>query len=50
MHYNTFDLIKIDSKEAVTKFENSGKELILFDIGEVKKLECSYQVTGNSEY
>jgi L-ascorbate metabolism protein UlaG (beta-lactamase superfamily) len=34
MHYNTFDLIKIDEKEAVEKFNRAGKELILIPIGQ----------------
>lgn len=33
MHYNTFDLIKINEQEAVEKFKNRGKELILIPIG-----------------
>jgi L-ascorbate metabolism protein UlaG (beta-lactamase superfamily) len=34
MHYDTFDMIKIDHKEAVTKFETAGKKLTLLPIGE----------------
>jgi L-ascorbate metabolism protein UlaG (beta-lactamase superfamily) len=34
MHYDTFDMILIDHKEAKHKFELSGKELILMKIGE----------------
>jgi L-ascorbate metabolism protein UlaG (beta-lactamase superfamily) len=37
-HYNTFPLINIDSNEAVTKFNNAGKELILLRIGETKDI------------
>ena len=38
MHYDTFDQIKIDHTEAKAKFELSGKELFLFNIGEKKEL------------
>jgi L-ascorbate metabolism protein UlaG (beta-lactamase superfamily) len=34
MHYDTFDVIKIDHAEAKKAFENSGKELTLMKIGE----------------
>ena len=34
MHYDTFDIIKIDKKVAVEKFHRAGKELILLEIGE----------------
>ncbi len=34
MHYDTFDIIKIDKEVAVEKFNRAGKELILFKIGE----------------
>lgn len=34
MHYNTFDLIKIDMDKAIEAFQNAGKELILIPIGE----------------
>ena len=34
MHYDTFDLIKIDHSEAKRAFENSGKGLTLMKIGE----------------
>jgi L-ascorbate metabolism protein UlaG (beta-lactamase superfamily) len=37
MHYNTWDIIKIDTREAIDKFKNAGKELILFNIGETKE-------------
>lgn len=33
MHYDSFPPIKIDKNEAVTKFRNAGKELILMNIG-----------------
>ena len=33
MHYDTFGYIKIDKQNAINKFELSGKELILMDIG-----------------
>lgn len=38
MHYDTFEMIKIDKKEAVKKFMHAGNELILFDIGESKSI------------
>jgi L-ascorbate metabolism protein UlaG (beta-lactamase superfamily) len=34
IHYNTFDLIKIDTKKAVTDFKAAGKTLLLPAIGE----------------
>jgi L-ascorbate metabolism protein UlaG (beta-lactamase superfamily) len=34
MHYDTFGYIKIDSSEAIQKFERSGKKLTLMNIGE----------------
>lgn len=37
MHYDTFDYIKINKEEAVQKFKDAGKELILLDIdGEIE--------------
>lgn len=33
MHYDTFDIIKINKEESIRKFSNAGKELILMDIG-----------------
>ncbi len=36
MHYDTFEQIKIDHSEAKSKFEMSGKELTLMNIGETK--------------
>lgn len=38
IHYDTFDYIKIDSKEAKNEFSRSGKELILPKIGETIEL------------
>ena len=38
MHYDTFGYIKIDKELAVNKFNNAGNELILFNIGETKKM------------
>lgn len=38
MHYDTFGYIKIDKEEAVKKFGNAGKELILFAIGETRAI------------
>ncbi len=34
LHYDTFGYIVIDKKEAIDKFHNSGKKLILMNIGE----------------
>jgi L-ascorbate metabolism protein UlaG (beta-lactamase superfamily) len=34
MHYDTFDAIKINKEEAVKKFAQSGRELLLFNVGE----------------
>ena len=34
MHFDTFGYIKINHEEAISKFENNGKELTLFEIGE----------------
>jgi len=34
MHYDTFDMIKIDHAEAISKFEATGKQLTLMKIGE----------------
>lgn len=38
MHYDTFGYIVIDKQEALGKFSNLDKELILFDIGETKEI------------
>lgn len=38
MHYDTFDLIRIDKEEAVEQFSSVQKELILFDIGKTLNL------------
>ncbi|MDO9001095.1 MAG: metal-dependent hydrolase [Bacteroidota bacterium] len=38
MHYDTFGHIMIDQDEAVSKFENSGKALTLFEIGSTRKI------------
>ena len=38
MHYDTFGYIKIEKELAITKFNNAGNELILFEVGEVKKV------------
>lgn len=35
VHYNTFDLIKIDTEKAVADFKAAGKTLLLPDIGEM---------------
>jgi len=37
MHYNTFDLIKIDMAEVGKKFEKAGKKIHFMDIGESKE-------------
>lgn len=37
MHYNTFDLIKIDTAEVTAKFEKAGKKITFFKIGETKE-------------
>ncbi len=37
MHYDTFGYIALDKKEALKKFEVSGNDLILFNIGETKQ-------------
>lgn len=47
MHYDTFEMIKIDKKEAVKKFMHSGNELILFDIGESKSINSGALDTIN---
>jgi len=39
MHYDTFGYIKIDSPLAVRKFENAGRMLTLFNIGETKDIK-----------
>ncbi len=39
MHYDTFDFIKINHKEAQNKFQRAGKELTLFKIGETIDFE-----------
>jgi len=38
MHYDTFDVIMIDHKEAKNKFEALGKELLLMKIGETREI------------
>jgi len=38
MHFDTFDNIIIDHKEAKRKFELSGKELLLMKIGETREI------------
>lgn len=38
VHYDTSELITIDHQEAINKFKDKGKELILMDIGEKIKL------------
>lgn len=36
MHYDTFDIIKINKEEAKAKFEKAGKKLTLLNIGETR--------------
>jgi hypothetical protein len=38
MHYDTFDAIMIDHKEAKSKFELNGKELFLLSVGETREI------------
>ncbi len=38
MHYDTFEPIKIDTKEAKKKFELNGKELFLLAVGETREI------------
>jgi L-ascorbate metabolism protein UlaG (beta-lactamase superfamily) len=38
MHYDTFEPIAIDHREAKHKFERAGKELILMKVGEVRDI------------
>jgi L-ascorbate metabolism protein UlaG (beta-lactamase superfamily) len=38
MHYDTFEYINIDHKEAIDKFNYAGKELILMEIGTSLKI------------
>jgi L-ascorbate metabolism protein UlaG (beta-lactamase superfamily) len=38
MHYDTFEPIAIDHREAKHKFERAGRELILMKIGEVREI------------
>jgi len=47
MHYDTFDLIKINKAEAIHKFSTAGKELILFDIGAEKIISNAEQTVSN---
>jgi len=43
MHYNTFEHIKIDEAEAISKFQRAGKSLTLFKIGETQQYEVKPQ-------
>jgi len=38
MHYNTFDLIKIDIPKVEQAFEKSGKKITFLKIGETKEI------------
>jgi L-ascorbate metabolism protein UlaG (beta-lactamase superfamily) len=37
MHYNTFDIIKLDTAEATKRFEKAGKKITFMNIGESKQ-------------
>ncbi len=37
-HYDTFGYIEIDHQEAIDKFKEAGKELILLDVGQTVDL------------
>jgi len=39
MHYDTFDMIRIDHDEAKKKFNAAGKELLLMKIGETVEID-----------
>jgi L-ascorbate metabolism protein UlaG (beta-lactamase superfamily) len=39
MHYDTFEAIRIDKQEAISRFTRSGKKLSLMEIGETKTKE-----------
>jgi L-ascorbate metabolism protein UlaG (beta-lactamase superfamily) len=38
MHYNTFDLIKIDTAKVAQAFEKAGKRITFMEIGETKEI------------
>ncbi len=38
MHYNTFDLIKIDTDKVERAFEKAGKKIVFMKIGETKEI------------
>jgi L-ascorbate metabolism protein UlaG (beta-lactamase superfamily) len=38
MHYNTFDLIKIDTAKVAQAFEKAGKRITFIEIGETKEI------------
>jgi L-ascorbate metabolism protein UlaG (beta-lactamase superfamily) len=38
VHYNTFELIKIDTENAIAEFKAAGKTLLLPDIGKTIEL------------
>lgn len=38
MHYNTFDLIKVDTTEVKQTFEKAGKKITFIEIGETKEI------------
>ncbi|HTA28311.1 MAG TPA: metal-dependent hydrolase [Bacteroidia bacterium] len=38
MHYNTFDLIKIDTDKVERAFEKAGKKIVFMNIGETKEI------------
>ncbi|MES2590260.1 MAG: metal-dependent hydrolase [Bacteroidota bacterium] len=39
MHYDTFEMVKIDKDLSIRKFSRAGNELILFNIGETKSID-----------
>lgn len=50
MHYDTFEMIKIDKKEAVKKFTLAGNELFLFDIGQSKSIGKGEKYDGDYQF
>ncbi len=47
MHYDTFEIIKINHEEAINKFSQAGKKLTLMQIGETINKE---QVSSNNKH
>ena len=48
MHYDTFDIIKIDHQEAKRKFETAAKELVLMKIGETMDVKNAQFTIDNA--